>query len=276
MLKQLRKVFLVLSLSLFFLSISFRAHATLELPPGYTAQSNPGMGNQPSGHMINPPPPPVNTLPQSGIFVGGCQGINFGICGTTVPLPETQLGSIVSANTPNPYVHQSFTARCAILNGVPVFQAVDVSAVTCTLQTCVPSTTNICGLPFSIPVGLPAGSSLPLTIPDNAVNQPTHDFPLTLNATCVAGDGPTALYQVDTSAISCNIFRCQDAKIPLCNMDVPVSGGAKLGSIIQINMPPPYQPDPFSVQCLGTEGKAPTYKLIDHSAVSCAPLVLKP
>jgi hypothetical protein len=94
---------------------------------------------------------------------------------------------------------------------------------------------------------------------------------LTFTAECVDSGNDTASYRVaNMQGISCNAFPCQTSSVRLCDTSIPVPGGTPLGGVVHMSMPAPFAADPFTVQCIGTEGNPPVYQITDNKSVSCA------
>lgn len=196
-----------------------------------------------------------------------CVGANISMCGQSIPLPNQALGYSATLSVPSPYVHQPFTVQCTSTG----YQIVDASAVTCTLLTCPVSSISLCGASIPVPGGTTIGASVTVPVPVSALADPSSALPnLSLTAQCMDdGNGGTAYQVTNDSSISCNLFPCQDSKVRLCETLIPVAGGMPLGGVLHFTLPPPFAPEPFTIQCVGSQGIQPMYQLTDVSAVTC-------
>lgn len=220
----------------------------------------PAMGAE--GHS----PPGFGTIPLAPYSLQQCAPGNVSICGQTVGLPNTALGYSLVQTVPSPYVHQPFTVQCTSTG----FQITDISSVSCMPLRCPASEITLCGAPVAVPGGTAIGNSIPVPVAVSVLADPSSYSDLSFTAQCVDDGSGAAVYQIaDSSGISCNLFPCQNANIRLCDTDIPVNRGTPLGGILHLTMPPPFLPEPFTVQCVGSEGKAPVYQLTDVAAVSC-------
>lgn len=202
-------------------------------------------------------------------YIPFCTG-GISLCGITVSAPTLTIGAVTAITQPLPYQHLSFTVQCLIQNGLPTYQIINAPNPACQLESCYPSTLSVCGTDVAIPQTTPLGKQTTVTIPVNELGPAKASNSFHITAQCV-DDGSGTHYQVaNGTGFSCSQFPCADSQIQLCGSSIPVPGGAAMGTILHMNMPQPFAPDPFTVQCVGSQGNAPTYQIVDHDAVTCA------
>jgi hypothetical protein len=212
--------------------------------------------------------PSVVVVPYGTIF--SCVESSVMICGRPVLVPASAIGTTVALSVPAPYQHQPFAARCDNYNGYIGYQIVDNSNVTCSLQVCPASNVSLCGAQIPVPAGINEGSKVDVQIPAKYLSTAAFGVTPTFTAQCVENETGAPVYQIsDSPQVDCNIFPCPDSKVRLCDTDIPITGSTPIGGVANLRMPSPFAPDPFTVECVGSGGNAPTYQLIDHSAVSC-------
>jgi hypothetical protein len=78
--------------------------------------------------------------------------------------------------------------------------------------------------------------------------------------------GPTAIPRPMPVALPAG---CGNGSVEMCGTAIPIAGPNGVGDYIPLNMPAPFVPDPFSVQCIIVDGLA-RYSVSDSSSVSCA------
>ena len=199
------------------------------------------------------------------------------MCGKNVAAPTLMLGGITSLTVPKPYLPQSFTAQCISINGQSSYQIINAADNLCTLPTCAAGSINVCGTRIPIDTAIQLGKSIKVTIPRNVLADSNNWSDLSFDAVCADnGDAAPTYQMVAASAVSCNLFPCQDGKLRLCESMITVPGGLKLGDVMHLSMPPPFQPEPFTVQCIGSQGNSPVYQITDHDHVTCEILPEKP
>lgn len=199
-----------------------------------------------------------------------CVNSSVTICGKKVPVQAGPIGAIVNMTVPFPYVPQTFTTQCLAVGGIPAYRIVDATQVNCELQTCAPSEVSLCGAKVDILSATKVGNLLKLQVPPSILSNPGSNYVPTLQVRCAEGQNGIAAYFIENEIeISCNQFPCQTSNVRLCDTAVEVPGGSPLGTVLTLTMPPPFQPDQFAVQCLGTMGRQPVYQIVDHEYVSC-------
>lgn len=225
--------------------------------------------NEYNRHLPKPYGANMQISPMMGLGAA-CINSSVTICGKTMPVPAGPIGAVANLTAPFPYLPQTFTAQCLAINGVPSYRIIDATQVTCELQSCAPSDVTICGAPVNVPASAKVGNALKVPIPPSMLANPATSYNMALRVRCGQGPNATATYRVENEAeISCNQFPCQTSNVRLCNAAIEVPGGSPLGSVLTLTMPPPFAPDQFAVQCLGTMGRQPVYQIIDHAYVSC-------
>jgi hypothetical protein len=184
-------------------------------------------------------------------------------CSIFMQVPASVEGGGVTLALPLPYVRQQFTAEC--INGGYV---ADESTLTCELEQCSEGTVNMCGQSVPVPGGTVVGQNIDVPIPpvSHAVNQ-TSDR--SFSAQCVDNNGIGVYEPENEINVSCSAFPCPDTKFNICGVPVDIPGGAALGDVLNFTAPAPYIADPFQVQCLASNGKAPVYEITDYSSVTC-------
>jgi hypothetical protein len=205
-----------------------------------------------------------------GTFFYGadCLGNAVSLCGQIMSTPAGPYGSIAILTLPAPFQPQSFTVQCAVYNGVLSYQIIDAAQVTCAPQTCPTSSVQLCGASVPVPAGSAIGERINVRVPETLVTDGGSSMSFT--AQCVAGQGASPVYQVtDDTNISCTHFPCPAANVRLCGRTIMVPGGTPLGEIMQMVMPLPFAPDPFAVQCIGSNGNPASYQVMDDAAVTC-------
>jgi hypothetical protein len=213
------------------------------------------------------------------------------MCGVSVPIPpltDAAMGldsnsgdalGVVTVTMPPPFAPgQKVILQCYefVLVGEPAWVSpfkllvTDTSSVTCALQKCEPSNVLLCQSSIPVPVETSINQATDVSVPPSLLADPSNTTNLSFTAQCADDDKGTPVYRVsDSSQVSCNLFPCQAATFDLCGLSVPVKGGAAMGTAFDLTMPPPFAPDPFTVQCVGSNGRRPAYQLTDHSAVTC-------
>ncbi len=241
-------------------------------PPstGRNFNGNNDNGNYRSQDNQSPQQHLNNYLPPAAIAVSGCLPTTLPICGTSVSLPAAPLGYATSLTVPPPYLSQAFTVQC-LSNGISAgYVITDASAVSCALVPCMDQNVRICGRDITVPGGTSVGSSIKMNVPVSYLAAPSPFVHPAFTVQCAYTGGNEPIYQLtDASGVSCNLFSCPSTQLKVCGASVPIEGGLALGERIDLNAPPPYVPDPFVVQCLGSEGKAPVYQITDSSALTC-------
>lgn len=204
-------------------------------------------------------------LPSNGL----CPAGSINVCGKSLPVPSSQLGLNFTMRVPSPYQHQPFSVQCMGMDvrGTPIYQIVNNAAISCALETCQPASVSICGVEIPIAATTNVGEEISTPIPQLLFGDTS---PKNIKVQCI-DNGTSGTYQLaDNLGFSCNAIPCGYAKLQLCNSALFVPAGATLGTVLNMTMPSPFTPDPFKVQCLGSNGNAPSYQITDHSDVSCA------
>ena len=133
---------------------------------------------------------------------------------------------------------------------------------------------TVCGVPIPMPALTTVGNTATVHVPpallgDSAAQNPN----VTFTVECAAnGDvnGSTSYRVVNLESVSCTPFPCQASTVRLCETSIPIAGGTPLGGVLHMTMPAPFAHDPFTVECLGTSGMPPLYKIANSSSVTCA------
>lgn len=229
-------------------------------------------GEQRRWHHAHPRPYGANMQLSPTIGLGAaCVNGSVTICGKSVPAPAGPIGAVANLTVPFPYVPQPFMAQCLAVGGVPAYRIVDATQVSCEVQTCAPSEVTICGARIGILSSVKVGQQIKVQVPSSSLGNAASAYAPEIRARCAEGANGTATYRVENeSEISCNQFPCQTANVRLCDTAIEIPGGSPSGSVLTLAMPPPYHPDRFVVQCLGTMGRQPVYQIIDHEGVTCA------
>jgi hypothetical protein len=206
-----------------------------------------------------------------------CPDGTVSICGLNVPVSSMPFGSSVILTMPAPYLHQPFTVVCEKSDNSLYYQISDSSAVTCAPQVCPISKVELCGSAIQVPGGTFIGNTIDVPVPPSVLTDPSKGKGLSFTVQCTDRGNNDIVYQItDASDVSCNLFPCRNTTVNLCGISVPVNGGKPMGAAINLTMPPPFKPDTFTVQCVGSEGTPPSYQLTDTSGVSCKPIASAP
>jgi hypothetical protein len=268
-------------------------------PSQYKRLISPGIGNTlPGGQPIisvdknladwNRPVPSsgLSTLPMRPIgpelcyLAGGLATIDM--CGVAVRIPaetdDMKMTGMVTFTMPPPFAPaQKIIMQCFLNSSYPnkngpQYQLIvtDSSTVTCALQKCSPSNVSVCGASIPVPIETVINKSTDIPLPSALLADPSAGPNSSLTVRCVDDDQGNPVYRaMESSEISCNLFPCPDTVFELCGVSVPVKGGLAMGAVLNQTMPPPFAPDPFTVQCVGNGDYRPTYQLTDHSVVTC-------
>ncbi len=192
-------------------------------------------------------------------------------CGHNIVVPGTAAGTSVELVLPSPFVHQHFWAHC-VANNYPITAtstaALMVDQPSCILQTCQNDTVTICQHAINVAGGVSVGATEEVAVPtDMLADSSNHP---SFSVQCVEDAQDKTSYQIaDDSSVSCNAFPCPMAELQVCDTLITIKDRNPIGTVLNLKMPPPYNPDAFSVECLGSGGNSPTYQLLDISGVSC-------
>ncbi len=223
----------------------------------------PAWGQSRSGTIIQNPSQFISNQPF-------CPGTPIGICNKTVWAPSTYMGGQETLYVPSPYQHDSFSVLCTSVNGQPGFIILDNANVTCAPLICAAADVQICGVSIPVPGGTVMDKNIEVEVRPGLLADPVNSGNPVFTAQCVDDGNGGSIYRVtDDSQVSCNLFPCAELDLELCGSSVHVQGGSKLGDVLNLNMPPPFAPEPFTIQCVGSNGTAPAYQITDHSAVTC-------
>jgi hypothetical protein len=108
---------------------------------------------------------------------------------------------------------------------------------------------------------LPNGQPM-ITYDSHPPSNPNDVITCSANGRCT-GDGVTAQQPLPSP--------CLTTIITLCDQPITIAATALTGQTLQLTMPAPFVPDPFSVQCvLGGNPPVPRFEVLDSSAVTCA------
>lgn len=136
---------------------------------------------------------------------------------------------------------------------------------------CQGGSVSVCGVSIPFPDKTPLDTSVIVHIPADVLGD-SYSANSNLNFTveCLDDRNGGASYQaVNVEKISCNAFPCQTSTVRLCDTSVSVPGGAPLGGMVHLTMPPPFSKTAFSVECIGSGDNPPVYQITDRAGVSC-------
>ena len=191
------------------------------------------------------------------------------LCGQLVAVPFVMpVGETVDLALSAPYKNEAFTVVCADFASGPAYEIPNADAFRCEAPHCGDGTVELCGQSVAVPGDTAIGGDVTVAVPIGNLVNGSQAAPPTFTARCDNPDAP-AYHVTDASAVSCNAFPCAASVVSLCGAAIPVQGGAAMGQVLNLAMPAPYRPDPFSVECVGSSGAPPSYQLIEHDAVSC-------
>jgi hypothetical protein len=195
--------------------------------------------------------------------VNVCQATNLQICGESFGAPLAVIGSLETFTMPDRFVANSVTFQC-ISDGYHVYYKVaDNTVATCALKTCNPGHVSVCGTKvIPVPQQASVGDAARVDIPD-ALLAKNNPLPApSLLVRCETQEGAAQYEYEDEGNLSCNIFACQGVQLSACGSTVTVPGPADLGTTLQVKT---YDNRSVTVQCMGTEGLAPEFKVVDQN-----------
>ena len=240
-------------LALPFLSLFLAGHAlATDFPTVFQTQSNQFF--------------PLSTCAGSRMMIRLCgRNVNVSIPDYALVAPMTTLPM------PPPFLPEPYTLKCVMEYGMPAPSLiVDTSGVSCQLLRCPESSETLCRQKLMVPGGTLLGDRIDVPVSNDVLISSPTPHNITFQEQCVYRDNQ-AVYQLENSnQVSCNLFPCPDARLKLCDMSIPIKGGAYIGEVQNIQMPSPFVADVFAVQCLGDGHTPPAYKIIDAAGVTCA------
>jgi len=231
--------------------------------------SQTALGNSALGKTSAATPFIPQLLPMSS-----CLGQAVQLCGHTISLPPAAFGgTIASLTMPAPFMPDPYSAQC-LSTPTGSQLAIDALNVTCKIMPCAETIIPLCGRKITIPGGITIGNSVDVAVPEALLIPSALPHNLSFSARCALKNDQAEYQFPDASAISCNLFPCLESTVSLCGVEISLKGGAVLGDTETLKMPPPFVPDPFVVQCLGSQALQPSYQITDGTAVTCrmAPL----
>jgi hypothetical protein len=226
-----------------------------------------GQTNQHNGIQLNNIIKPQNMTPPTALV---CLGTVISVCGQNMVVPSATTNASIELIIPSPYVHKHFFAYCSSFgNNIPTASFV-YNLQTCELPTCGAGSVTVCQHDLAIPAGVTVGSSKLIQIPQTMLAKNTTYGPQSFDVQCIEDPHDKSSYQIsDDSSVSCNAFPCPAAELRVCDMPIDIDGGKAIGDVLNFQVPAPFKPDPFKVECLGTLGQPPSYQLVDSSNVHC-------
>jgi hypothetical protein len=244
-----------------FLALVALASVPVEAPAAAAGTGAPGPVTTP-----RMPAPAARLLPLSVCLN---EGSTLTACNMPVEIPAQYAGNLQLTLSPS-YAAAPFEVTCVQSSGIPTFWTTPVECLpAAAAPVCPDGNVMLCDRPIGVLGGAHAGDNLKVPVPPNLLADPSANPNLFFNAQCVNNNGVLGYELGDNSDISCNLFACQAASLAICDTTMTVPGGAALGEVVELAAPAPYVPDHFRVQCLGSDGAAPAYVMMDNSGVSC-------
>jgi hypothetical protein len=133
---------------------------------------------------------------------------------------------------------------------------------------------TVCGVSIPFTDATAVGDSVTVHVPASVLGDSySANSNLHFTARCDGNAYDGAAYRIiDADKISCNSFPCPSSSVRLCDTSIDIPGGTPLGGVVQMNMPPPFGKNSFTVQCVGSGDNPPVYQISDHANVTCARL----
>lgn len=230
----------------------------------------------PPKHVANSNTAAIRVTPDYCLGISQIRSIDM--CNQIIPLTPYTVNEDGTATVamPSPFNHESFTFEC--VQNLPSQQyqvlVIDAPTTLCTLQRCSPGNVNLCGAVIPVNAEITINQQTEVMVPPTMLANADNNAPaLSFTAQCVDdGQGNPTYVVTDSSQVSCNAFPCPDTSFTICATSIPVPGGATMGTVLDLQMPLPFSPDPFKVECVGNPNGAPAYQLSESSAVSCGML----
>jgi hypothetical protein len=190
-----------------------------------------------------------------------CPTVTMQVCGYSFTALAGAPGSAYTFNLPNRYVVTSVPVQCVTDGMSSYYKMTDTSAMSCILKTCKPTTIQVCENDIAIQAESAVGDVATQTLPPNLLASNASALAPGVSARCEFANG-VAHYEFDENSVSCNLFACKPARLTACGSSVTVAQQADLGAMFQAETDTHKL---VTIQCLGSEGRAPRYIVFEQN-----------
>lgn len=195
-----------------------------------------------------------------------CPSGSMNVCGIDYRQRSGTVGTVLNYRLPDKYIVNTFSVQCVNYGGPSYYRLLNNDVLSCAIHTCKPTDITLCQHSFRIDSSAAPDDVVNLTIPADMLGEGYAPFPPSVKVRCVLDNGVAAFRAEGAGALSCSIFKCQPAKLTLCNETLAVPDVRETGAVLSLKTP---RGETVNVTCLGSFGQAPHYVISDRAAVTC-------
>ena len=195
-----------------------------------------------------------------------CPAATLKVCGQNFTETSAPLGTVMTFNLPERFLNRTFAVQCVNNGGASFYQLTTPEVTACVVRSCQPGSIDYCGLPFSVPTATPVGETTKVVISPTDITKTLAASSPSLSVECVMEQGQTLYRASQNNSLSCNAFLCQAKTFTFCGHVINLPSTAEMGAVLRTTST---DGQAVTVQCLGSNGKAPQYQVTDRSALNC-------